>query len=380
MMEKISILLTLNHTKDNIIPCLNSLTKQSYANTEIIVVHTGTKGEKKQLSQWNETLHRPIIIHEQRNASLATLRNCGILLSTGQYILFVLPSEIYNYYGIEALQNQIKESNADLAIGSFIHSSYRGYQKDKIYTLSDTKDYLLLQHNILASTTLYGKLYRKDILTNLKFKNEIFQEELFNLYFLQNAKKVATSEKIILEIQEIKEEQDRFAIDRYWNQHLPMLSYRKKFYKKYRKELENINESEFINFRVIDYLIYDLILSAKIQPLENLAMEFFQILKTDFFIKTIQELPKNGVEWKKHDSSSLLKNCLLFSNALINEIPEILKDHSEISNFDLSYLLFIKLFFRQTGALNLDDYLCTLREELNLNQTIEARYVNLIKM
>ncbi|MDE7263534.1 MAG: glycosyltransferase [Anaeroplasmataceae bacterium] len=378
-MEKISILVILNHTQENIIPCLNSLIKQSYVNKEIIVLHTGTKGEKKQISQWLQTTHHPISIYEQRNASLAALRNHGIFLATGQYILFVLPSEVYNHYGLETLFNQAKEANAELAIGSFLHSSYRGYQKDRVYTLSSIKDYNFLQHNILACSTLYGKLYKKELLTNLKFKNEVFQEEIFNLHYIQNAKKIATSEKIIMEVQDIKAQQN-LPKERYWAQHLPMLDYRKKFYKKYKKELSNLAESEFIYFRVIDYLICDLILSAKNQPLENMAMEFYQIIQTDFFIEATHNLPRNGVEWKELEASSSLKNCLIFSNALIYQIPSILEMYPQISDFDLSYLLFIKLFFRQTGTMNLNDYLCTLREELNLNRTIEARCINQLEI
>ncbi|MDE5856581.1 MAG: hypothetical protein K2H06_06000, partial [Anaeroplasmataceae bacterium] len=61
---------------------------------------------------------------------------------------------------------------------------------------------------------------------------------------------------------------------------------------------------------------------------------------------------------------------------LVKRILRLKQKISQVSIIKVCYMIFLKLFYRQINALNPKYFLCYIREELNLNESKEAKYVN----
>lgn len=380
-MKKISILITTYNTGEIIYSCIDGLLKQNHPNYEIIVLDGGSKDETMKHVRFQQKQHPSIRVYEKRYTSLATLRRWGISLATGELIIFVLPEDILNQNALRELALCLEENDADVAIGSFKHPLYKGCLKNQVFHMKSSEDFRRFFRQPISNAMLTGKLYKKSLFENVRFKDAFLNEEMLQLGMLKYIDTIVTTEKILTSTQE----HCKFFIKkRFWEnkqsfffQALSLIEQRETFYQKNKKIISQDFADEFIYLPALNYLFWEILAYAsKGSSLESLAMELYTVLKDEVFLTYLKKIPAQGLQFKEFDDNELLACSLLFSDIIYVAIKKLLENAHQIDVLRVIYMIFLRIFYQQNGILEPKEFLSGLRDELNLNETIEARMAN----
>jgi len=177
IMDKISIIIPVYNAEKYIAATLESVLKQSYKNTEIILVNDGSEDDSLNIIlDYKSKYNDKIKVIDIPNGGPGAARNIGIKEATSRYILFVDSDDTIEENMVEAMYKQIIYSNADICICGMKYI-YNG----KILQLNlkskedlDISEYLTSQ--IMA--TPCNKLYKKKLFDTIKFHESLAYEDL----------------------------------------------------------------------------------------------------------------------------------------------------------------------------------------------------------
>jgi len=181
-MEKISVIVPVYNVEKFLKRCLDSLINQTYENLEIICINDGsTDNSLKILKEYAQKDSRIIII-DQENKKLGAARNRGLNASTGKYISFVDSDDWVDLNYFEKLYNAITKYNCDCSMSEIIKDKANGR---KYYFLKNRKDSVKynLKYSINEMTVkgkwyiVWGKLYRRECIGDLRFIENAFYED-----------------------------------------------------------------------------------------------------------------------------------------------------------------------------------------------------------
>ncbi len=223
----VSIIVPVYNVEKHIEKCINSLINQTYQNIEIILINDGSKDSSFHVCQHIALTTPKIHLFTQENTGVAYTRNKGISLSHGDYIFFVDSDDFVEPDCIEQFVNKLSESDYDIIMakhaylcdGLIKQSDYIFFvdsddfvepdcieqfvnklsesdydiimakhaylcdglikQSNKTYptVLSSVDCQLFLNHCDITFTTVWNKLYKKEIFNNLNFKENVIIED-----------------------------------------------------------------------------------------------------------------------------------------------------------------------------------------------------------
>ena len=142
-------------------------------------------------------------IHK-KNGGVSSARNCGLETVTGDYIFFVDSDDTLKGNAIEVLFAIVQKTNADIVICSCKHVKEKN-DDNAIYdgayqclkTVESAEAIKNLSYNIhvfdeLEPTAVWGKLYKKSAVQNLRFneKMNVGEDFVFNYFAICKAKVV----------------------------------------------------------------------------------------------------------------------------------------------------------------------------------------------
>lgn len=88
-MKKVSIILPIYNVEKYLEKCVNSVINQTYQNIEVILVDDGSKDSSGRIcDELVESDNRIKVIHK-KNGGLASARNAGYEVATGEYIMYI---------------------------------------------------------------------------------------------------------------------------------------------------------------------------------------------------------------------------------------------------------------------------------------------------
>lgn len=202
-MPLISVIVPIYNVEAYLEKCINSIICQSYRNLEIILVNDGsTDNSQKICEEYKKKDSRIKVIHKE-NGGLSDARNCGLEIATGEYIAFLDSDDWIDEELYSTLYNLIKKYNADISICSFKNVFSEDEKLNRI-----NNEYVY--DNIEALNRLYtkegtqmvvawNKLYKRKILSNMKFpKGKIHEDAFLIPRLLYNAKRIAYIEKELI--------------------------------------------------------------------------------------------------------------------------------------------------------------------------------------
>jgi len=134
--KKISIVIPVYNSEDFLNTCLDSLTKQSYKNLEIIIVNDGSPKNCKEIA--NEYIHkdnRIKYVEHEKNKGLFQARVTGFENSTGDYIAFLDADDYVSNDFYRELVQKAEDTNSDIVIAKTVMDY--GKNNRRIYNLFD---------------------------------------------------------------------------------------------------------------------------------------------------------------------------------------------------------------------------------------------------
>ena len=176
--------------------CVKSIVEQTYENLEIILVDDGSNDRcPEMIDQWASRDSRIVPVHK-KNGGQSSARNVGLDIAKGDFVAFIDGDDWVEKNYFESLLYACLRYKADIAVGGF-----QRVKEDKKYPehviLEDDGPYYpatvdhAAKYFIECTIALWGKVYRKDVLTELRLPvGRLAEEYAFQLRTLQIAKRV----------------------------------------------------------------------------------------------------------------------------------------------------------------------------------------------
>lgn len=196
----VSIIIPVYNGQDYLEGCIDSIEKQTYKNTEVIIVNDGSTDDTSavcvRLKETYDNLH--VITTEARGVSAA--RNAGIDAAGGVFITFVDADDRLRPKTLQVLYNCIMRTGSDVAGCGFFswerQEEWEGFLREKCrigrpveYTSAEFLREQLLQGN----SRCWSKLYRRSVIGDFRFPEEISigEDMLFLVRLLPFVRRIA---------------------------------------------------------------------------------------------------------------------------------------------------------------------------------------------
>lgn len=201
----ISVIMPVYKTEESHLrKAIESVINQSYRKLEIVLVDDGSPDQCGAICDaYAGTDNRIRVIHK-KNGGVSSARNCGLETVTGDYIFFVDSDDTLKGNAIEVLFAIVQKTNTDIVICSCKHVKEKN-DDNAIYdgayqclkTVESAEAIKNLSYNIhvfdeLEPTAVWGKLYKKSAVQNLRFneKMNVGEDFVFNYFAICKAKVV----------------------------------------------------------------------------------------------------------------------------------------------------------------------------------------------
>lgn len=133
MKEKVSIIVPVYNMGTKLHRCLESVMKQTYSNTEVILVNDGSTDNSYEECLAIQQLYPQVRVIHQENQGSGPARNTGIRASSGEYLYFPDADDYVEPNAIELLVDAMEGGKYDLIVFGFKNIGTDGrlkYAKD----------------------------------------------------------------------------------------------------------------------------------------------------------------------------------------------------------------------------------------------------------
>lgn len=196
----ISIIVPVYNVEQYLDECIESILRQTYHNIEVIIVDDGAKDNSPQIcDKWSNIDARIRVLHK-KNGGLSSARNSGLEIARGEYIGFVDSDDFIDPQMYEVLLAPFLKYQEIGVTSIMVVRDENGIRKpfskkceissDRIIYGADFTMMMILQN---ACWTAWNKLYRADLIKNLRFKEGRNNEDtlfMFELGKIMNSNKL----------------------------------------------------------------------------------------------------------------------------------------------------------------------------------------------
>ena len=175
----ISVIIPIYNIESYVNKCIESIRNQSYENLEIITVNDGSTDGSRQILERQAGEDSRIKIVNTSNQGISLARENGLKKASGEYICFVDGDDYIEVDTINQLYQKMLSGDYDITCCNFmrVRESYSAptleRQKDDLRGLGFLEN--ILAHKIIVSAC--GKLYRRELLSDIKFYRNIVMGE-----------------------------------------------------------------------------------------------------------------------------------------------------------------------------------------------------------
>ena len=344
MMERqplVTVVIPIYKVEKYMDKCLNSVTKQTFENLEIILVDDGSPDNSgRKCGDWNQKDLRIVVIH-QKNSGVSAARNSGINMAKGKYIIFVDSDDWLPLDAIEKLVSYAEQTDADfvmgtaVAIGAVTKEIY-GDNSGIIFHKSDVEQLLKFTTIIKNQLGPWAKLYKRDIIrnNNLMFPLNIAygEDKIFIWKYLNKCEIIATIPHLVYCYSQLNQSR---ACGRYYPDvgiwmGEAVKSYSALFLGKTEKEIDNVCNTAMTQFGECCEHYYDNV--GKQSDIYCLKIKETQ--------RVFEEILQNYF----NDEELFQENIYRFSLLCESDIGKVCEHYS--SNHSLSFLEQFKMVAR----------------------------------
>ena len=184
---KISVIVPIFNSEETLASTIESIINQSYDNLEIILVNDGSVDSSLEICERYQNVDDRIIVINKSNSGVGESRNRGLDVASGEFIAFVDSDDTLDMNYFETLYNtaeltgaQIVESGAKVVL-SETEVIYPYEKPDKII-LCDNKEYMKNYLNFSFNVSVWGKIYRRDLIGEIRFPQLNINEDFIFLW------------------------------------------------------------------------------------------------------------------------------------------------------------------------------------------------------
>lgn len=198
----VSVIVPVYNTEIYLADCLNSIILQSYSNIEIIVVDDASTDNSLSIIEKFANIDRRITVyHHSVNCGISITRNTGLSHANGNYIAWCDSDDLMHPQFIEYMYSALKKNDVDFVecqctsdyefkVCLFANDPFA----DSRITIGDTNDFLKRFATHELQTSLWSKLFKKELFYNFHFAEaRLYEEHYFYVHIVKHLNKAAYS-------------------------------------------------------------------------------------------------------------------------------------------------------------------------------------------
>lgn len=180
----ISVVIPVYNQEKYLARCIDSVINQTYKNLDIILVDDGSLDSSSSICDDYALKDCRIRVRHQRNGGLSVARNVGIAMATSEYIGFIDSDDWIAHDMYEYCMNLMNISNADVVQVNYCTALKEEItlrnKKEKIEVLKNEKilQYYMITTTISGSYSVCRCLFKRNLLSNIKFRNGKINEDI----------------------------------------------------------------------------------------------------------------------------------------------------------------------------------------------------------
>lgn len=172
-LPKISIIIPVYNGEEYIERCLDSISKQSYENIEIIIINDGSTDNTQLICDgYLEKECRARVVSKE-NEGVSVARNAGLDLAVGDYIYFADADDYVLQDGIKNLVNKVDETAADLIVAEYYVADRFNESKVSPLVTNDRDGFLCSILTGRNHSALWNKLFKRKLFDKVRFIENI---------------------------------------------------------------------------------------------------------------------------------------------------------------------------------------------------------------
>lgn len=186
MKPLVSIIVPVYNVEKYVRKCLDTLSRQTYENTEIIVVDDGSVDESGRICDELSKKDKRMRVFHKENGGLSSARNHGIKKAKGEFVCLVDSDDYVETRFVEKMVEAVISSDADIAIC--------GYNKElpKAETISGKEATVrLLTDQENMEVIAWNKMYRLKLFDDITYpEGSNYEDNLTTYKLMSRARKV----------------------------------------------------------------------------------------------------------------------------------------------------------------------------------------------
>ena len=199
----VSVIVPVYNIEKYIGRCIESIRSQTYADLEIILVDDGSTDSSGTICDEYAGKDSRIKVIHQKNGGVSSARNRGLDAATGDYIGFVDGDDYIDRRMYANLISKFLRDDVDIAITGFAVESTPGNfirhcTEEGEIVLSRSEQLTCLMKNRLYSCSCCDKLFRRELLENIRFDCKItnYEDYLFLYQVMKRSSRAVFSSEL----------------------------------------------------------------------------------------------------------------------------------------------------------------------------------------
>lgn len=308
----ISIIIPVYNAEKYLDNCLETLVDQTYPHIEIILVDDGSPDRSPEICDKFAAQDARIKVIHKANEGVSAARNCGILASKGNYIMFVDSDDWVELNFVEVMLNTLIQYDADIVNCQYIlenknYKKFDSYIKYDNFMKNNYESIKILNEDSIVTNHLWRNIFKRKLFKNIKFPVGKNYEDIcvmHDLFF--NSDKIVfigntlyhyfSNECSIVHTKSFSNYKD--AIDallvraEFLEKNMPdeAVKFKKnistKIYKERRRNMRKYKKSKDINFTPIIQFCEEYISRVDFRDVEFKRWFNFLIIKIKYWFKT----------------------------------------------------------------------------------------------
>lgn len=204
-MTLVSVIIPVYNVEKYMRRCIDSIINQTYTNLEIILVDDGASDRSGKIcDEYAQMDHRIKVLHKE-NGGLASARNAGIQIATGEYISYVDSDDWVETEFIEVLLKGCQDNNAKMSIcryrECFDESESKFVEKSNtiIWTGKSAVRHRIEDESTYGiSTSAWNKLYSAKLIEEMRFpEGKYYEDSVYAMEAMLKSDKVAYTNSVL---------------------------------------------------------------------------------------------------------------------------------------------------------------------------------------
>lgn len=194
-MAEVSMIVPVYQVEKYIAQCIESILNQTFQDFELILIDDGSKDQSGRICDLYAAKDDRILVIHTENRGAAAARNVGLDHASGRYITFLDGDDYLDEHMIARLYEEIVDSEYDMVVCDFLNllpdeeDNFIVHLQEKTVNGREVLEHLKNERNYGLWTIVWNKIYKREVLENLRFPDgKYFEDEFFSnqLYLFSN--------------------------------------------------------------------------------------------------------------------------------------------------------------------------------------------------